>query len=223
MPVRIAVWDAPVRLFHWALALLVTFSFVSGHVAGSWLDWHMKSGYAILALVSFRILWGFAGGDTARFSSFVKGPGAAFAYARETFAGRHPFTVGHNPAGGAMVVVMVVAIFLQAFTGLFVDDEIATQGPLAAKVSGAVVGRMGWIHHYNPWLLVLLVAMHVTAIALYRKVLRTNLVTPMVTGIADAPEGTVPPVHRPAWVAALLFAASVAAPYWLVVVYPAAK
>lgn len=220
---RIAVWDAPVRLFHGALVLLVVFSYVTGQLAGSWLAWHMRSGYAILALLAFRILWGFAGGDTARFSRFVKGPAAALAYARETLAGRHPFTVGHNPLGGAMVVVMIAALALQATSGLFVDDEIATQGPLVAKASGAVVARMGWIHHYLQWALVGLVALHVAAIVAYRKLLATNLVAPMVTGMADAPEGTVPPVHRPAWLAAAIFAACAVAVYALVVIYPASR
>jgi len=116
---RIAVWDAPVRLFHWALAVLVVFSYASGQLGGALMPWHVRSGYAILALLLFRILWGFFGSDTARFSSFVRGPRIAIAYARETLAGRHRPVVGHNPLGGWMVVAMIVLVATQAGSGLF--------------------------------------------------------------------------------------------------------
>jgi cytochrome b len=221
-PSRIRVWDAPTRIFHWVLVLLVVFSFTTGKIGGGWLEWHMKSGYAILALLLFRILWGFAGSDTARFGQFLRGPQAAFAYARETWARRHPHVVGHNPLGGWMVVLMILLLLAQASTGLFVDDEISTQGPLAVKVSNALVARLTAFHHYNQWTLGVAAALHVAAIAFYRFRLETDLVGPMVSGWRVGPAGGLSPqpAFRSPLAALVLFAATSAFVYWLVVVYP---
>jgi cytochrome b len=219
---RIRVWDLPTRIFHWALAALVVFSFTTGKIGGNWLEWHMKSGYTILALLLFRLAWGFVGSDTARFGHFLRGPRAAIAYARETFASRRTHSVGHNPLGGWMVLFMIAILLVQATTGLFVDDEISTQGPLAAKVSNALVARMTAIHRFNQGVLAAAVVLHVIAIAYYWLGLKTDLVRPMVSGWMAAPAGVRPPqpVHRSSVVAAVLLAAAGGFVYWLVVVYP---
>jgi cytochrome b len=224
MTVRLPVWDLPVRLFHWALALLVVFSFTTGKVGGGWMEWHLKSGYAILALLVFRIAWGLVGSDTARFASFVRAPRAAFAYARETFAGRHPRVIGHNPLGGWAVLAMLAALLVQATTGLFSDDEIATQGPLAVKVSNAMVGRMSALHSYNEWLVVALVALHLVAIIVYRAVWRVSLVPPMLHGHMALEDDVVAqaPRRRSTALALALLALAGAAVYYLVVIYPRA-
>ena len=220
---RITVWDAPLRLFHGSLAVLVVFSFTTGQVGGDWLAWHMRSGYAILSLLGFRILWGFVGSDTARFATFLRGPGAALRHAREALARRPGAVVGHNPLGGWMVVAMLAAVAVQAFSGLFTDDEISTQGPLAAKASSAFVARMGHWHHVNEWIVLAAVVLHVAAIVGYWKVLRTNLVRPMIDGQLDVAPGVPAPRMRSGALALFLFAASAAAVYALVVVYPAAR
>ena len=217
---HIRVWDLPTRMFHWALAALVVFSFTTGKIGGDWMDWHLKSGYAILALLGFRIAWGLVGSDTARFARFLRGPRTAFAYARETLAGRHPFVAGHNPLGGWMVLAMLLALSFQATTGLFSDDQIATQGPLAVKVSDEMVSRMSALHAANEWVLVALVALHVIAIATYRWAWNAHLVGPMVHGRMAAPAQASQPAMRPAWLAALLLAASAAAVYVLVEILP---
>ena len=160
---RVAVWDVPVRLFHWLLAGLVVFSYVTAKVAGAWLDWHMRSGYAILALLLFLIAWGLAVSRTARFGSFVRGPRAALEYLRAMLARHQPRLLGHNPLGGWMVLFMLAVLLVQAGTGLFVDDEIATQGPLAGKVSNALVARLTTLHRYNEWVIVGAVALHLVA------------------------------------------------------------
>ena len=219
---RVPLWDLPVRLFHWALAALVVFSFVTGHLAGSWLPWHMRSGYAILALLVFRIAWGLLGSETARFSHFLHGPRAAIAYARATFGGAHRQVVGHNPLGGWMVFAMLAIALLQAVSGLFVDDEISTQGPLAGKVSNAVVARMGALHHLNQWVVVGAVVLHVLAILYYHRVLRVNLVGPMVHGMAELAPGVAPPRQASLLRAIILGACASGFVYWLVMVYPRA-
>ena len=213
---RIRVWDLPTRIFHWTLAALVVFSFTTGKIGGDWMDWHLASGYAILALLGFRIAWGFAGSDTARFARFLRGPRATLAYARELAARRHPFVAGHNPLGGWMIVAMLAVLLFQAGTGLFSDDQIATQGPLAARVSDATVSRMSSLHSIGEWIVVALVAVHVAAIVAYRAAWNVHLVGPMVHGRVDAPPGTAQSASKPLWLAALVLAASVCAVYVLV-------
>ena len=135
----VQVWDLPVRLFHWVLVLLLVASFTTGKLGGNWLEWHFRSGYCILGLVLFRIVWGLVGSETARFSGFIKGPRRTLTYARSLLSGNSDFHAGHNPMGGLMIVVMLALLLLQASTGLFTDDAIATRGPLADKASDTVV------------------------------------------------------------------------------------
>lgn len=214
------LWDAPVRLFHWAFAALVVFSWSTGHLGGSWMEWHLRSGYAILTLLIFRLAWGVAGSQTARFSRFLRGPAAAFTYLREAAGGRVAASAGHNPAGGWMVVAMLGVVALQAITGLFADDEVATQGPLSGLARESVVRWMNRIHGWNEWGVAVLVLLHVAAIAWYALRLRVDLVGPMVHG------RTTNPAARglrfaPAWLAALLLALACGFVYWLVAIYPA--
>jgi cytochrome b len=219
---RIRVWDLPTRVFHGALALLVVFSFVTGKVGGDWMQWHVRSGYTILTLLIFRLAWGIVGSDTSRFSAFVTGPRAALLHARETLAGHHPFTPGHNPLGGWMVVFMIAILLVQATTGLFADDEIATQGPLAAKVSDALVSRFTTIHQYNEWLIATAVGLHVLAVSAYQFGLKVDLMGPMVHGWKSVPANLAPfePRRASTILALALLGLAAAAVYWLVVVYP---
>jgi cytochrome b len=217
---RIRVWDLPTRIFHWALVALVVFSFATGKIGGDWMKWHLRSGYTILTLVLFRVVWGVVGSETARFAHFVRGARAVAAYGRATLARVHPAIVGHNPAGGWMVVLMLAVLAFQAATGLFSDDEIATQGPLAAKVSDAVVSRMSSLHSANEWVLAALAGLHVIAIAAYRLKWDIRLVAPMIHGSMPAASGVAEPRHRPTWLALALLALCAVAVYALVVVYP---
>jgi len=219
-PPRIRAWDLPTRIFHWALAALVVFSFTTGTIGGDWMPWHLRSGYTILALVLFRVAWGVVGSDTARFRRFLRGPRAVAEYARLTLAGRHPAGVGHNPLGGWMVVAMLAALAFQAATGLFSDDEIATQGPLAVKVSNALVSRMSHLHDLGRWIVAGLAFLHVAAIAIYRGAWNVRLAGAMVTGRMEAPAGAPQPRMRSAALAAVLFVAAAAAVYALVEIYP---
>jgi len=215
---RVAVWDLPLRLFHWALTALVVFSYVTAKVGGGWMAWHVKSGYAVLALLVFRLAWGVAGSSTARFSHFVRGPRAALEYGRRLFAGNPDRVVGHNPLGGWMVLALLAILALQVATGLFSDDEIATQGPLAALVSEATVRAMSRIHGWNEWAVVAAVAIHVAAIAIYQWHLRRDLIGPMIHGRAEI-EGQAPSMASP-WLAMALFALACGAVYYLVVLFP---
>lgn len=198
------VWDLPTRLFHWLLALLVALQYASGEFGWPSMEWHYRFGYATLALVAFRVLWGFAGSQTSRFSDFVRGPRAALGYAAALLRGGEPHRAGHNPLGGWSVLALLASIALQAASGLFASDDISEDGPLVARASGALVSAMTRIHHWNRWALLALVVLHLCAIGAHA--LRgTNLVAPMLSGRArDAAER--PLRFAPTWLAGLLFA-----------------
>jgi cytochrome b len=212
---RVRVWDLPTRLFHWALVALVVTSFVTAKIGGNAMTWHLYSGYTILALLIFRVCWGFVGGRHARFASFVKGPGAVMRYLGTLFDRAAPRHVGHNPLGGWSVVLMLLSLATQATTGLFASDDIATEGPLAARVSGAVVTLCTRIHHWNEWVLIVLVSLHVAAIVFYAVYKRQELVRAMVTGRAPVDGDAADTPDRTA-LAAVLAAAAGAVVYWLV-------
>jgi cytochrome b len=195
---KIRVWDLPVRLFHWTLVLLMVVSYFTGRWGGDWMKFHFWSGYGILTLVLFRIAWGFVGSTTARFSDFVKGPAAAFAHLRELFGRHGPHDAGHNPMGGAMVVVLLFATLAQAATGLFAADTDTgmVTGPLANKIPDATIDKVTAFHHFWVNVLLALVAAHVVAVLVYLVWKRHNLVGAMVTG--RKPAGQVVPPGQPA-------------------------
>jgi cytochrome b len=198
----------------------VVFSFTTGKIGGGWMSWHLKSGYAILTLLLFRLAWGVVGSSTSRFSGFVRGPVAFYRYASEIVSKRPRAVVGHNPMGGWMVIALLVILLVQAGSGLFSDDEIATQGPLAEKVSNAVVGKMSSFHSFNGWVIAAAAGVHVLAIAYYWFGLRDNLVKPMWNGWRTVDTDVAQPTMRAAWLAAVLLALAAGAVYWLVVVFP---
>ncbi len=148
------VWDAPTRLFHWTVVLLVIVSYTS--VRLDRMDLHMLSGYAMAALLLFRLAWGFIGSDTSRFSRFLKSPVAGLQHLAH-FARREPDTeIGHNAAGGWMVLAMLACLGVQVGTGLFSNDDVLTKGPLAYHVSKATSDWLSHIHSINFYVLLAL-------------------------------------------------------------------
>ncbi|MCU0971916.1 MAG: cytochrome b/b6 domain-containing protein, partial [Gammaproteobacteria bacterium] len=123
----VRVWDLPVRLFHWTLVALVLASWATRELGE--MEAHRLSGYGILVLVLFRVLWGFIGTRHARFADFVRTPAAMRAHMRETLAGRPTRFLGHNPAGGWSVLAMLACLLVQGVTGLFLTDDILFDGP----------------------------------------------------------------------------------------------
>src|SRR5258706_8137323 len=128
-------WDVPVRIFHWLLVLLVVAQCLTASIGGNATQFHAFGGYAILTLVLFRILWGFLGGTHARFRDFVRGPGPVIRYAKSILSVPHQSHPGHNPLGGWSVLAMLGSLLLQASTGLFANDDVMMEGPLAKHVS----------------------------------------------------------------------------------------
>ncbi len=174
----IRVWDLPTRLFHWMLALCIVLGVVFVKIGGNAMQWHAYCGYIALALVLFRIIWGFAGSWHARFANFVPSPKRLIAYLKgETAEG-----LGHNPLGALSVIALLLAVLLQASTGLFADDDIFFQGPLAKYVSNATVAFLTSVHRFNQYIIMALVALHIGAIIFYQIYKKESLIGPMITG-----------------------------------------
>ena len=207
----VKVWDAPVRLFHWLLLALVVLSVSTGYLGGNLMLWHVRSGCAILGLLIFRLLWGFAGSSTARFAHFVRGPRAALAYARGLLSRAPSHTAGHNPIGGWMVLLLLASALLQAGTGLFSNDDIATEGPLYHLVSKSTSDALSAVHETNAVVLLALIGIHVAAVLYYFVVKRENLVWPMVTGVKRVRAQALPPLRFAGVMRALALAAVAAA------------
>lgn len=190
---KIRIWDLPVRLFHWSLVVLMVVSYFTGRWGGEWMKFHFWSGYAILTLLLFRIAWGFVGSTTARFSHFVKGPVAAFGHLREML-GKGPHDVGHNPVGGAMVVMLILAVLAQVAAGLFsADTDLGTvNGPLANLIADKSVDKMTAFHKYWVNVLLTLVGLHVLAAFVYLAWKRHNLIGAMITGDKRADQAVAP-------------------------------
>ena len=180
----IAVWDLPLRLFHWSLVLCVIGSVVTIKAGGAWMNWHMRFGYAILALLLFRIIWGFIGGRHARFRDFIVSPGAFLGYLKGRPGQR--VSPGHTPLGSLSVIAMILLFLVQAILGLFANDDIFTEGPLAHLISKEASDRVTGLHKTGELLLYALMALHLSAIAFYRFARGKRLVPAMITGYKDA-------------------------------------
>ncbi|CAA9418903.1 MAG: Cytochrome b [uncultured Ramlibacter sp.] len=214
---RIRVWDLPTRLFHWALVACVAGLFLTSYVPGSWLEWHARLGYTVVALLLFRLLWGFVGGRWSRFAAFLYGPGSVGAYLR---GHPHPdHLIGHNPLGAVSVFAMLGVLLAQAATGLVSDDESAFTGPLNRFISTSKGLAATWYHkQVGQWLLVALIVLHLLAVLYYVWGKKQNLVGPMVHGdkvTSHAAAGSRDDAAS-RLLALLVFAACAGAVAWLV-------
>ena len=211
--VRARLWDAPTRIVHWALVILIGFAWWSAEYDR--LQWHRWSGYAVVGLVVFRLIWGFAGSGNARFASFVKGPSATLAYLRTLPTRVHAIVPGHNPLGAWSVLAILAVLVAQVVTGLFaVDVDAFEAGPLSDRVdfdTGRLIAR--W-HHWSFTTLQALVVLHLAAVAFYLVYKRDNLIGPMVTGwkrVAKDP-GLI---FAPLWRAAVATLVAAAFAWWV--------
>lgn len=203
------IWDLPTRLVHWLLAALIAFSWWSVH--HHHIDWHIWSGCAILALLVFRLLWGFAGSSTARFASFVRGPRAIADHWRGKWSG-----IGHNPLGALSVLALIFVVAAQVALGLVSQDEDGiNMGPLAQLVSSDTSDKARELHEFWFNLVLGFVALHLLAILHYRLRGR-KLTAPMITGRGPIPPG-LPPMQRGKWwVALLCLAVAIGATSWVI-------
>jgi len=200
---RIAIWDWAVRICHWLFVLLIPLAWWTAEQ--HMFDWHLRIGILLLTLLLFRLIWGLIGSSTARFSGFLKGPGAVLSYVR----GDWPKHVGHNPLGGWSVAALLLAMLLQVGLGLFATDEDGiASGPLNHLLSYEAGETVTELHELNFNLLLGLIVIHVGAILYYALVKKDDLVRPMVSGVRQFEEAIEP--MRPASRLRLILAAAAA-------------
>ena len=203
------VWDLPVRLVHWLLAALIVFSWWSVHHHHT--DWHIWSGCAILTLLIFRLLWGFVGSSTARWTGFVRGPRAVIGYLKVGWIG-----IGHTPLGALSVLALFLAVSVQVGLGLISQDEDGIfTGPLYRLVSSDTSDKARDIHELWFNVILALVVLHVGAILFYR--LRgKHLTKAMITGRAVVPTEAQPMRPGKWWVALICLAVSIGIVRWVI-------
>ncbi|MQX35761.1 cytochrome b/b6 domain-containing protein [Roseospira navarrensis] len=182
--VAVKIWDLPTRLFHWSLAVALGVCWWSGEEGNFTV--HFISGHVVFGLVLFRLAWGVIGSQTARFSDFVKGPGEIGRYLRGLFSTtRKDNALGHNPAGGLMVILLLLATGGQALTGLFASENTwaFVSGPLASLVGSDLSSTITSLHKGILFdTLLVLAAVHIVAAFGYLFIKKENLIRPMVIG-----------------------------------------
>ncbi len=200
----VRVWDWPTRAFHWLLVALIASAWASYRYAPELgdvtLKWHRWNGYAILVLIVFRLIWGFAGSSTARFPGFVRGPLFTLRYARDLLRGlKRPF-LGHNPLGTGMILVLLAAVAMQGTLGLFtLEHNEIVAGPLKRLLSDEATKLASDWHVRGFNILLVLITIHVVANAAYARIAKEPLVKAMVTGkkpahvYEDAAEARIAP------------------------------
>ncbi|GAD23960.1 cytochrome b/b6 domain-containing protein [Acidovorax sp. MR-S7] len=185
----VRVWDLPTRLFHWSLAATTIALVATAKLGGNAMEWHLRLGYVMLALLVFRLVWGLVGGRWSRFASFLYSPTRLWRYLR----GGGEDDVGHSPLGALSVFALLAVLLLQVGSGLVSDDEIAFAGPLTRFVPGSVVGQATWYHKdVGQYLLYALVGLHLLAILFYVLVRKRTLVRPMLGGDKQLPRPASP-------------------------------
>lgn len=205
----VKVWDGWVRMNHWLILVLMVVSF--GTAKAHRMDWHMLSGYAILTLLIFRVLWGLVGSDTARFASFIASPFAALRQLGKLGRREPDREVSHNAAGGWMVLLLLALLLTQAITGLFTYDQIFARGPLARRAPEWVVDLASSIHVRNFYWLLGAIALHVVAVGVYFVAKHHDLLGPMIHGEKKLPADVpAPAMASPArGLALLVFSAGI--------------
>jgi cytochrome b len=205
----VRVWDLPIRLFHWLAALLVAGAYATWRF--NWMGWHELLGEALLALVLFRLGWGVVGSDTARFARFVATPAAAWRHLARARRREPDAQVGHNPAGGWMVLLLLLLLLGETLTGVYVAHDVADVGPLTGVTPPAVADAIDAAHALLWDALLAAVALHILAILGYAAVKGQNLVRPMITGRKRLPAGVPSPRLYGAARAAIVLACGIAA------------
>jgi cytochrome b len=179
------VWDLPTRVFHWLVATLVVVAYITSRL--NWMDWHTRAGYTLLTLVLFRLLWGFFGSDTARFARFLASPRAAIQHLQHLFVREPDRQVGHNAAGGWMVVVLLALLLGETLTGVYVANDVADEGPLTELTPASIANAITALHGIFWNALLAAAALHVLAILVYAIAKGHNLLSPMITGYKSVP------------------------------------
>lgn len=178
----VKVWDPLVRVFHWSLVA----SFALAYLSGEGWDWlHVNAGYLVAGLVVIRVIWGFVGTRHARFADFVRRPRVVRGYLSDLLRLRRHHYLGHNPAGGLMIVALLVALTLTTASGMALYGLDSGAGPLAAL---AGLGGGFWsdvlegLHEFSANATVVLIVMHVSGVIVESMLSGENLVRSMWDG-----------------------------------------
>ncbi len=181
------VWDWPLRLFHWSLAVTVIGAWLSGEYGGyDWQDAHSYFGFTALGLLIFRVVWGFVGPRHARFSALIPKLGALVSELKGLpgRGGREP--AGHSSLASLAVIAMLLAVLVQAISGLFMTDDVFFDGPWRRMVESDTAKIFEEAHHTASTVIAVLVGLHIFAIAYYRFRKGRRLVGPMIHGRKSA-------------------------------------
>lgn len=203
---RVRVWDLPTRLFHWSLLALVVLAWFTGEAEGAGAEIHRYAGEAIAGLIVFRVIWGFVGGEHARFADFAAGPAAIATHIRDLFSARPTRHLGHNPLGGLAVFLLLLTVSAVVVTGLFSGEE-GSAGPFA----GVWGLELSDLHEGLFRVLQALVAVHLLGVLVETLRTKDGLVPAMITGWKRRNSGETGEHARPANMISLLVALAAAA------------
>jgi cytochrome b len=183
---KVKVWDILVRSFHWLLVVAFFTAYLS---EDDFLSLHTYAGYTVMGLILLRLIWGFVGTPYARFSNFVTRPQVAWQYIKDTLLLRAKRYLGHNPAGAAMIVLLLFSLFMTTLSGMATYGAVESAGPLAAWLG--TIGESGEdflkeVHEFFANFTILLVAIHIAGVIVESLVHRENLVRAMFTGYKPA-------------------------------------
>jgi cytochrome b len=183
----VKVWDPLVRIFHWTLVAAFAVAYFTDDE--DLLFPHVWAGYVVIGLLLFRLIWGFAGTTHARFSDFLYAPAAVMSYLRHTYQGKAKRYLGHNPAGGWMVLLLLLMLALISITGLFLYGADGHGGPMAGVMAGTgkdTEELLEDLHEFFANLAVFLVMIHIAGVVVSGVLHQENLVRAMVTGYKRA-------------------------------------
>ena len=214
----VLVWDVPTRLFHWTLVFLVALAWVTGDAEGTIFAVHKLAGYGVAVLLAFRVIWGFAGSRHSRFSEFVRPWPEVLAHIKGMLSLRPARTLGHNPLGGWMALVLLLVLAAQVTTGLFASDD-GLGGPLAGALAAGTAHAIAELHEGFSGALLGLIALHVIGVLVESLLTRDNLVRAMITGrktVTPGAEAGYGAALAPAWLAALALGAA-SGMVWMIV------
>ena len=189
------VWDLPLRVFHWALVLCIIVSVASAKTDLTTI--HERSGLAVMALILFRVIWGFIGSQTARFSNFLKSPILVWSSFRNLMLKQKDDLSGHSALGGYATIVLLTICLVMAITGSFSTDDILYDGPFS-HLAPDYMKLASSLHHMTEKALFAVIVLHLFALLIYYWRLKKNLVPAMITGRrtkAVGPSGDLPMLH----------------------------
>ena len=185
-PTQIKVWDPVVRFFHWSLVSAFVIAYITEE---DLLSVHTWAGYLIVGLLVVRIIWGFIGTHYARFSDFVHRPSTIIQFLKNTLALRAKRYLGHNPAGGAMVLLLIFSLFATTTSGILLSGAEEQAGPVASwftQTGGYWGSALEELHEFFANFTVLLVFIHIAGVIVESLIHKENLLSAMLNGFKSA-------------------------------------